>query len=276
MHLEKQWHAEVVCLLKDQVSFLKTELSHKNTLIENLIIELSTRSNNGSRSCSDFNNDSNNVSQLSVSSANYDNTFESNNSETSKPNMEKPEDILCTHRFKTLIIDEESDSDDVLQNNGIKTTRYASQEDITRQKKNKVNTKPKHKNEIYNKANHVPGNSSYSEITRGGKKILILSDSLCNRIRMKEFNQYITNGYAYHKNFPGATSKDIAHYCLPALIDDKPDMCIIHVGTNSLNKENPTEIVNDTLNIVEICRSYGVNDMCVRYYIPGKLSRTGK
>ena len=264
MHLEKQWHAEVVGLLKDQVSFLKNEISHKNTLIENLIIELSTRSNNGSRSCSDFNNDSNNASQLSVSSANYDNTFESNNSETSKPNMEKPEeDILCTNRFKTLIIDEDSDSNDVLQNNGIKITRYASQEDITRQKINKVNTKAKHKNEIYNKANHVPGNSSYSEITRGGKKILILSDSLCSRIRMKEFNQYITNGYAYRKNFPGATPKDIAHYCLPTLIDDKPDTCIIHVGTNSLNIENPKEIVNDILNIVEICRSYGVNDIYV-------------
>ena len=64
MHLEKQCHAEVVGLLKDQVSFLKNELSHKN-----LIIELSTRSNNGSRSCSDFNNNSNNASHLS--SANY-------------------------------------------------------------------------------------------------------------------------------------------------------------------------------------------------------------
>ena len=76
-------------------------------------------------------------------------------------------------------------------------------------------------------------------------------------------NQYITNGYAYRKNFPGATPKDIAHYCLPTLIDDKPDTCIIHVGTNSLNIENPTEIVNDILNIVEICRSYGVNDIYV-------------
>ena len=85
--------------------------------------------------------------------------------------MEKPEEvIICTNRIKTLIIDEETDFNDVVQNNGIKITRYASQEDITRQKKNKVNRKPKHKNQIYNKANHVPGNSCYSEITRCGKK----------------------------------------------------------------------------------------------------------
>ena len=80
---------------------------------------------------------------------------------------------------------------------------------------------------------------------------------------MKEFNEWINNGYAYRKHFPGPTTKDIAHYCLPTLIDDKRDSCIIHVGKNSLNKENPAEIVNDILRIVEICRIYGVNDVHV-------------
>ena len=80
---------------------------------------------------------------------------------------------------------------------------------------------------------------------------------------MKEINGWIKNGYAYRKGFPGSTAKDIAHYCLPTLIDDKPDTCIIHVGTNSLSKETPAEIVNGILHIVEICRSYGVHDIYV-------------
>ena len=50
---------------------------------------------------------------------------------------------------------------------------------------------------------------------------------------------------------------------LPSLIDDKPDTCIIHVGTNSLSKETPAEIVNGILHTVEICRSYGVHDINV-------------
>ena len=126
---------------------------------------------------------------------------------------------------------------------------------IKGQRENKLNKKPRNKTEIYNKGNRVPGNSSYSEINKEGKKVLILPDSICS--------QWINNGYAYRKHFPGSTAKDVAHYCLPALIYDKSDTCIIHVGTNSLNKENPAEIGNDILRIVEICRSYGGNDVYV-------------
>ena len=51
---------------------------------------------------------------------------------------------------------------------------------------------------------------------------------------MKEFNKCVNNGYAYRKTFPGATSKELAHYCIPTLLADKPDTCVINMGTNSL------------------------------------------
>ena len=80
---------------------------------------------------------------------------------------------------------------------------------------------------------------------------------------MKEFNVYVRNGYAYRKAFPGATPKELAHYCIPTLLEDKPDIMIINAGTNSSNKNDLFKIADDISNIANICRSYGVNDVYV-------------
>ena len=68
---------------------------------------------------------------------------------------------------------------------------------------------------------------------------------------MKEFNSYNKNGYAYRKSFPGATTKDIAYYCIRTLTDDKPDVFIINCGINSLYKNDMSEVVNDIMTISE-------------------------
>ena len=49
---------------------------------------------------------------------------------------------------------------------------------------------------------------------------------------MKEFNRELKNGQAYWKQFPGATSQEMAHYCIPTLINENLDTVIIHTGTN--------------------------------------------
>ena len=107
---------------------------------------------------------------------------------------------------------------------------------------------------------YVPGNSSYAKMTNDGKKILILSDGICSRIKMKEF---VNNGYAYRKTFPPATPKVLARYCIPTLLANKPDTCVINIGTNSLLLDLHSIITNDILIIVGICRSYGVNNVFV-------------
>ena len=77
-------------------------------------------------------------------------------------------------------------------------------------KKNPENENPMK----YNGTKHRPGNSTHASVPKKGKKIPILSDSLCSVIKMKEFNYYIKGGYAYRKSYPGATAKDLAHYSL--------------------------------------------------------------
>ena len=100
-------------------------------------------------------------------------------------------------------------------------------------------------------------------MAKSGKKILLLSDSICSRIQMHEFNRNLRSGHAYRKQFPGATSHGIAHYSIPTLINDKPDTIVIHAGTNDLRNTGKEEIVDNIMNIVGTCQKYRVTNICV-------------
>ena len=65
---------------------------------------------------------------------------------------------------------------------------------------------------------HVPGNSSYAGIAKDGKKVMILSDSIPNRIN--ELIYYVKIGHVFRKGFPGATTKELAHYAILPLKED--------------------------------------------------------
>ena len=70
-----------------------------------------------------------------------------------------------------------------------------------------------------------PGNSSFINVATRGK-IAIISDTLCNGTKIKELNHYILNGSSYRESFPGVSSKDLAHHCLPCIC--VPCMCIYY------------------------------------------------
>ena len=74
---ERKWHAEIVALLKGQISFLETEVIYKNTLIKNLIIELSTRSQNDSTSTATSDNKSTSTATPDNNSSNLSSWSES-------------------------------------------------------------------------------------------------------------------------------------------------------------------------------------------------------
>ena len=77
----------------------------------------------------------------------------------------------------------------------------------------------------------VPGNSDYASIIKNGRKVLVVGDSHIKRIRRNDFNKELKNGKAIFQSFSGANTKQLDHYILPPLVDDKPDAVTIHVGT---------------------------------------------
>ena len=80
----------------------------------------------------------------------------------------------------------------------------------------------------------IPGNSNYASISKSGCKILVVGDSHVKRIRRIDFNKELRHSEAYVRLLSGATSKQLDHYVIPSLLDDKTDAFIMHVGTNDI------------------------------------------
>ena len=115
----------------------------------------------------------------------------------------------------------------------------------------------------------VPGNRSYASTTKlGEKNIFMVGDSHLKHIKRNVFNKSITNGKSYFKSFSGANAKQLEHYVLPTLVDEKPDIIIIHIGSNDVNQSNYTNVnpMNLAQSIIAIgnkCKYYGVKEVVI-------------
>ena len=103
---------------------------------------------------------------------------------------------------------------------------------------------------------------------KDGKSVCILSDSICKRIKINELNKYIKNKKAYKRCFDGADTKALLHYAIHTLKKNKPDIVILNIGSNNMRKDKPTSIADDIINIVSLCKSYGVKEIFVSGVTP--------
>ena len=196
-------------------------------------------------------------------------------------------DIQLANRFNDLYIndkddnddDNEDDNDDVDNeyNNGnvMNTNVVLSAKNVTKVKKgfkrptNIINNYPERDDLFIPKRNQIiPGASTYSNITKQGKNICIISDSITQRINMKEFNYYVENANVYKKVFPGATVEEIEHYTVKILESKNIDAVILNVGINNIKSKHSTvktetDITTKIIKIVTMCREAGVNDVFV-------------
>ena len=120
-----------------------------------------------------------------------------------------------------------------------------------------------------------PGKSTYARAAQNGKKVLVLSDSMCQRIRKREFNQYVQNGFAKIKCYPGDTPNHIHNNVIPHLIEECPHTLVIHAGTNSLHDttRSAEQIADEILSIGASARELGVETVIVTGLIIRKNGR---
>ena len=113
-------------------------------------------------------------------------------------------------------------------------------------------------------SNTVPGNSTYSGITKHGRKIWVFGDSHIKRIKWNGFNKEIRHDKTFFRSFSGANATQLRHYIIPTLVDDKLDAIVIHVGTNDiLNHANHENIAHSITNIGLDCKNNGVNEVLI-------------
>ena len=93
---------------------------------------------------------------------------------------------------------------------------------------------------------HVPGRTSYAGVVSKGKRLAVFGDSMINRFNRKEFYRLV-KGHCTFKSFQGANSKDLNHYVLQTLNNVKPDVAMVHVGTNDVRKRKESFEMNKKL-----------------------------
>ena len=106
---------------------------------------------------------------------------------------------------------------------------------------------------------HVPGARNYAGITKNGKKICIIGNSIIQRIKIRHINEKLDNGSAFKKVFPDGTAEEIEFYTNNILEKKYIDCVVLHIGSNNIAsrhavKSTETEIVNTILSTVDICK----------------------
>ncbi len=87
------------------------------------------------------------------------------------------------------------------------------------------------------------------------KSITILGDSTLKQVKAKNIRKNCKNlPKVFVKSFPGATIQQMHHYMIPSL-DFKPELVILHCGTNDLRSEKSAEtIAKDVIELAKAAR----------------------
>ena len=101
----------------------------------------------------------------------------------------------------------------------------------------------------------LPGNSSFSNVTKYGKKTCVIGDSHFNRIKKNLFSNSLANRKTYLSVFCSSTIKRLNYFVAPTLVQD--DVIIIHVRCNTLQNKKWTLLILINLQmILLILRNY--------------------
>ena len=215
--------------LKDEISFLKEEICQKNHIINKLTENSSMR-------------DKENLSHRSkyLIFAKHDETVDINELQSQRTKAKHLlEDQLIAIRLQK--------HNEFIKNNAICKNINGNRKNSIKSHLSTINdTKDKHLNPTSSK--------DVNKKIIAPKNVIVCGDSMVNGI---ESNGISSKEYkAIIRSFSGSTSKDFIDYVKP-LVLKKPDVLVIHVGTNDLTKnvnntiENIQQIVNHVREISE-------------------------
>ena len=109
------------------------------------------------------------------------------------------------------------------------------------------------------------------------KTVVIVGDSIVRNVPSRSLNQSLKEYFSVVKSFPGATTQDMKDYIKPT-ISRKPDMVILHTGTNDLkSNQKPLDIANEIVNLANNIKNSGT-EVSISALIPrgDRLSEKGK
>ena len=131
---------------------------------------------------------------------------------------------------------------------------------------------------IENSHHHLDKKNNVTPTEKTKKKtVVIVGDSIVRNVPSRSLNESLKEFFSVAKSFPGATTQDMKDYIKPT-ISRKPDMVILHTGTNDLkSNQNPSDIANEIINLAENIKINGT-EVSISFLIPrgDRLSEKGK
>lgn len=171
---------------------------------------------------------------------------------TVKPSIQNEQKITCSNRFNALLKEEKDDNNNNKENE-LMTLQQSN--NITERKKNKSNTgqkndhkkiTPKKLENISKRKNHK-SNTVHKNDDR--KVVAIMGDSMLKNVHGYKLSSQEQKVVV--KSFSGAKTECMNHYIVPTL-KLKPDVVVLHCGTNDLKSKQPEEISE---NIIDLAKS---------------------
>ena len=90
--------------------------------------------------------------------------------------------------------------------------------------------------------------------------------TVIKRIKRNDFNKELRHDKAFFRSFSGANAKQLRHYIILTLVDDKPDATVILVGTTDvLNHANHENVAHSIINIGLDCKNNDVKEVLTSY-----------
>ena len=121
--------------------------------------------------------------------------------------------------------------------------------------------------------------NDFTTVTRkraNKRNITIIGDSIIKDVKSFKLNKSIpSTTKVYVKSFSGATSEDMKTFVKPSL-KFKPDLWILHTGTNDLRSEaKPAEIADNIIQLAVTLKSEE-NEVAVSSIVERGINLTGK
>ena len=189
--------------------------------------------------------------------------YNSNHYRSDQKNINLDTNISLSNTFNPIYIEHEN-IDVNYENELIHATISKPHHDKIINKRPNICTTEKyleHQNQ-----NIVPGDRTYAETTKNGKKVFLIGDSHVKRIKRNLFNKSLISGKSYIKTFSGSNTKQLNHYILPTLVDESPDIVIIHIGSNDITDRintDPNKLAEGIINIGKKCKQFGVKEVVI-------------
>ena len=86
-------------------------------------------------------------------------------------------------------------------------------------------------------------------------KVVIIGDSMIKHLDPKRIQNGLQNRKVTIKTFPGARIDDMKHYAVPTLTT-KPNTLIVHIGTNDLRNNTPSNLLSSLEDLGEMIMQY--------------------